>query len=101
MRQSGNRFLMSPTRASSTSATAISLRFLLAVSEPMSEPAMPLAPKLACRTVSLGAALACNRHTNGAANVAAAADLSTARRVIFDMTGSGEIVARLTQYGRE
>jgi hypothetical protein len=57
------------------------LQFLLAVSAWMSEPAWPLAPKLACSTVSLGAAWACNRHTNGAAIVAAVA-LRAVRRVI-------------------
>src|SRR5262245_48057867 len=50
----------------------------------MSDPAMPLAPKLACRTVSLGAAWACKRHTNGAAN-AVAAVFRAVRRVIRDI----------------
>src|SRR5690349_6596651 len=57
----------------------------------MSAPAMPLAPKLACRTVSLGAACACARQTYGAAKVAAAAFIA-ARRVIFDMTNSGRVI---------
>src|SRR5438094_495814 len=62
-----------------TSATATSLRFLLAVGELMSAPAIPSAPKLACKTVSLGAAWACSRQTNGAASVAAV--LRAVRRV--------------------
>ena len=55
--------------------------FLLLVNDPMSEPAMPLAPKLACRTVSLGAAPAVCRNTNGAVRPAAIAPRAE-RRVI-------------------
>ena len=63
---SGNDFFNSSSLLLSTSATATSLRFLLAVSELMSERAMPPAPKLACIRVSLGAAWVNRLKTIGA-----------------------------------
>src|SRR6478752_3909167 len=64
----------------------MSFQFLLPLSEAMSAPAMPAEPKLACRTVSLGAAWACNRQTNGAADVASI-DFKAARRDVRSMGG--------------
>ena len=56
----------------STSATATSLTCGLAVSESMSDLAIPAAPKLAWYSVSLGAAVACDFITNGKAKPALA-----------------------------
>ena len=47
----------------------------------MSDPAMPLAPKLACRSVSLGAAVAKWRNANGATSAPVMVPRA-ARRVI-------------------
>src|SRR5262249_20681713 len=69
--------------------TATSFQFLLAENEPMSDPAMPAAPKLACRTVSVGRAWAWARQTNGAAD-AASMVWRADRRVTRDMGTSGK-----------
>src|SRR4051794_1751763 len=80
MRALGKRLRISLARARSTSATATRRRFRLAVREPMSDPAMPLAPKLTCDNVSLGAAPTWCRKTNGTANPVAARRFRASRR---------------------
>src|SRR5437016_1144396 len=81
MRALGKRLRTSLARARSTSATATSRRFLLAVSEPMSDRAMPLAPKLAWDSVSLGAAPVWWRKTKGTAKPVAARRFRASRRL--------------------
>src|SRR5262249_40940633 len=55
---------------------------------PMSDPAMPLAPKLACRTRRLGGCEQRLRTNSGAAMVAAPAFFRNVRREERDMAGS-------------
>src|SRR5262249_41921310 len=59
----------------------------------MSDRAWPLAPKLACRTVSLGAAVAWARKTNGAARPAAASRFRAARRGVGGVVLMGLLLA--------
>src|SRR5437588_9284153 len=91
MRALGNSLRTAAVRAVSTSATATSRKCLLAAREWMSERAMPLAPKLAWLSVSLGPAAAEALKTKGAAMPAAAIVLRAARRVRRVLFVMGEI----------